>query len=74
MFSGKIYALAHFDLILFQVEELNGEMNEIKNELSLLNETHVILQEHYNKLYDQKKDEECKKFQVNLNMFWGINC
>lgn len=44
-------------------------MNEIKNELSLLKETHVKLQEHYNKLYDQKKDEECKKFQVNLNMF-----
>lgn len=49
-------------------------MNEIKNELSLLKETHVKLQEHSNKLYDQKKDEECKKFQVNLNMFWGINC
>ncbi|XP_075817743.1 coiled-coil domain-containing protein 73 [Microtus pennsylvanicus] len=46
-----------------RVEELNGEMNEIKNELSLLKETHVKLQEHYNKLYDQKKDEECKTFQ-----------
>ncbi|CAO2579675.1 Coiled-coil domain-containing protein 73 [Lemmus lemmus] len=46
-----------------RVEDLNGEMNEIKNKLSLLKETHVKLQEHYNKLYDQKKDEECKKFQ-----------
>ncbi|XP_038187341.1 coiled-coil domain-containing protein 73 [Arvicola amphibius] len=46
-----------------RVEELNGEMNEIKSELSLLKETHVKLQEHYNKLYDQKKDEECKKSQ-----------
>uniref|UniRef100_A0A8C8UG00 Coiled-coil domain-containing protein 73 n=1 Tax=Peromyscus maniculatus bairdii TaxID=230844 RepID=A0A8C8UG00_PERMB len=46
-----------------QVEELSGEMNDAKSELSLLKETHVKLQEHYKKLYDQKKNEECKKFQ-----------
>ncbi|XP_034500694.1 coiled-coil domain-containing protein 73 [Ailuropoda melanoleuca] len=45
------------------VEELNGEINEIKNELSSLNETHIKLQEHYNELCDQKKLEEDKKFQ-----------
>uniref|UniRef100_G3T452 Coiled-coil domain containing 73 n=1 Tax=Loxodonta africana TaxID=9785 RepID=G3T452_LOXAF len=45
------------------VEELNGEINEIKNELSSLKETHIKLQEHYNKIYDQKKFEEDKKFQ-----------
>uniref|UniRef100_A0A8C0T4G3 Coiled-coil domain containing 73 n=1 Tax=Canis lupus familiaris TaxID=9615 RepID=A0A8C0T4G3_CANLF len=44
------------------VEELNGEINEIKNELSSLKETHK-LQEHYNELCDQKKFEEDKKFQ-----------
>ncbi|XP_032759733.1 coiled-coil domain-containing protein 73 [Rattus rattus] len=46
-----------------QVEELSGEMNRIKSELSSLKETHVKLQEHYNKLYEQNKNEECKKFQ-----------
>ncbi|XP_036039255.1 coiled-coil domain-containing protein 73 [Onychomys torridus] len=46
-----------------RVEELTGEINEVKSELSLLKETHVKLQEHYKKLYDQKKNEECKKFQ-----------
>ncbi|XP_004369820.1 coiled-coil domain-containing protein 73 [Trichechus manatus latirostris] len=45
------------------VEELNGEMNEIKNELSSLKETHIKLQEHYNQICDQKKFEEDKKFQ-----------
>ncbi|XP_076785484.1 coiled-coil domain-containing protein 73 isoform X2 [Arvicanthis niloticus] len=45
------------------VEELNGEMNGIKNELSSLKETHFKLQEHYNELCEQKKNEECKKFQ-----------
>ncbi|XP_027437351.2 coiled-coil domain-containing protein 73 isoform X4 [Zalophus californianus] len=45
------------------VEELNGEINEIKNELSSLKETHIKLQEHYNELCDQKKFEEDKKFQ-----------
>ncbi|XP_019495031.1 PREDICTED: coiled-coil domain-containing protein 73 [Hipposideros armiger] len=45
------------------VEELNGEINEIKNELSSLKETHIKLQEHYNELCDLKKSEEDKKFQ-----------
>ncbi|XP_006883846.1 PREDICTED: coiled-coil domain-containing protein 73 [Elephantulus edwardii] len=45
------------------VEELNGEINEIRNELLSLKETHVKLQEHYNKISDQKKFEEDKKFQ-----------
>uniref|UniRef100_A0A3Q2GZ07 Coiled-coil domain containing 73 n=1 Tax=Equus caballus TaxID=9796 RepID=A0A3Q2GZ07_HORSE len=45
------------------VEELNGEINEIKNELSSLKETHIKLQEHYNELCDQKKFREDKKFQ-----------
>ncbi|XP_004446927.2 coiled-coil domain-containing protein 73 [Dasypus novemcinctus] len=45
------------------VEELNGDINEIKTELSSLKETHIKLQEHYNKLCDQKKFEEDKKFQ-----------
>ncbi|XP_028622733.1 coiled-coil domain-containing protein 73 [Grammomys surdaster] len=45
------------------VEELSGEMNEIKDELSSLKETHFKLQELYNKLCEQKKNEECKKFQ-----------
>ncbi|XP_008071885.1 coiled-coil domain-containing protein 73 [Carlito syrichta] len=43
------------------VEKLNGEFNEIKNELSSLKETHIKLQEHYNKLCSQKKFED--KFQ-----------
>ncbi|PNJ68777.1 CCDC73 isoform 4, partial [Pongo abelii] len=46
-------------------EELNGEINKIKNELSSLKETHIKLQEHYNKLCNQKTFEEDKKFQVN---------
>ncbi|XP_021502038.1 coiled-coil domain-containing protein 73 [Meriones unguiculatus] len=46
------------------VEELTGEMNEIKNELSSLKEVHVKLQEHYNKLCNQNKIGECKKFQT----------
>ncbi|XP_066219820.1 coiled-coil domain-containing protein 73 [Saccopteryx leptura] len=46
-----------------QVEELNGEINEIKNELSL-KETHIKLQEHYSELHDQKFEED-KKFQIN---------
>ncbi|XP_051000238.1 coiled-coil domain-containing protein 73 [Acomys russatus] len=50
------------------VEELSGEMNELKIELSSLKETHVKLQEHYNKLRDQKKIEECKKFQNVLEL------
>ncbi|XP_005064601.1 coiled-coil domain-containing protein 73 [Mesocricetus auratus] len=45
------------------VEELCGETNEIKNELSLLKKTHAKLEEHYNRLHDQKKNEECKMFQ-----------
>ncbi|XP_021541015.1 coiled-coil domain-containing protein 73 [Neomonachus schauinslandi] len=45
------------------VEELNGEINEIKNELSSLKETHIKLQEHYSELCHQKKFEEDKKFQ-----------
>ncbi|XP_053528958.1 coiled-coil domain-containing protein 73 [Artibeus jamaicensis] len=45
------------------VEELNGEVNEIKNELSSLKETHVKLQEHYNELCDQKFEED-NKFQT----------
>ncbi|KAM7087259.1 coiled-coil domain-containing protein 73 [Molossus nigricans] len=44
------------------VEELNGEINEIKNELSSLKETHIKLQEHYNELCDQKFEED-RKFQ-----------
>ncbi|KAL4696914.1 hypothetical protein H8959_002612, partial [Pygathrix nigripes] len=44
-------------------EELNGEINKIKNELSSLKETHIKLQEHYNKLCNQKTFEEDKKFQ-----------
>uniref|UniRef100_H0Y278 Coiled-coil domain containing 73 n=1 Tax=Otolemur garnettii TaxID=30611 RepID=H0Y278_OTOGA len=44
------------------VEELNGEINEMKDELSLLKETHIKLQEHYDKLCNQKKFEE-DKFQ-----------
>ncbi|KAF4009362.1 hypothetical protein G4228_000294 [Cervus hanglu yarkandensis] len=54
------------------VEELNGEINEIKNELSSLKETHTKLQEDYDKLCDQKKFEESKKFEnlpeVNTEM------
>ncbi|XP_058302400.1 coiled-coil domain-containing protein 73 isoform X3 [Hylobates moloch] len=46
-----------------QAEELNGEINKIKNELSSLKETHIKLQEHYNKLCNQKTFEEDKKFQ-----------
>ncbi|KAB1272054.1 Coiled-coil domain-containing protein 73 [Camelus dromedarius] len=49
------------------VEELNGEINEIKNELSSFKETHTKLQEHYDKLCDQKKFEEDKKFQEDIN-------
>ncbi|KAF5918950.1 hypothetical protein HPG69_005991 [Diceros bicornis minor] len=45
------------------VEELNDEINKIKNELSSLKETHIKLEEHYNELCDQKKFEEDKKFQ-----------
>nr|KAF6464375.1 coiled-coil domain containing 73 [Rousettus aegyptiacus] len=45
------------------VEELTGEIHEIKNELSSLKETHIKLQEHYNELCDQKKFEEDKKLQ-----------
>ncbi|MBZ3888994.1 Coiled-coil domain-containing protein 73 [Sciurus carolinensis] len=45
------------------VEELNGEIDKIKNELSSLKEIHIKLQEHYNKLCCQKKVEEDKKFQ-----------
>ncbi|KAM5317451.1 coiled-coil domain-containing protein 73 [Glossophaga mutica] len=45
------------------VEELNGEVNEIKNELSSLKETHVKLQEHYNESCDQKVQED-SKFQI----------
>ncbi|KAM6158284.1 coiled-coil domain-containing protein 73 [Rhynchocyon petersi] len=45
------------------VENLNGEINEIKNELSSLKETHINLQEHYNKMCDKKKFEDGKKFQ-----------
>ncbi|XP_008566173.1 PREDICTED: coiled-coil domain-containing protein 73 [Galeopterus variegatus] len=45
------------------VEELTGEINEIKTELSSLKETHIQLQEHCNKLCNQKKVEEDKKFQ-----------
>ncbi|XP_076970439.1 coiled-coil domain-containing protein 73 isoform X2 [Tamandua tetradactyla] len=45
------------------VEDLNGDINEIKTELSLLKETHIKLQDHYNKLCDQKRFEEDKKFQ-----------
>lgn len=41
-------------------------MNVIKNELSSLRETHAKLQEHYNKLCEQKKTEEYKKFQVKF--------
>ncbi|XP_069888750.1 coiled-coil domain-containing protein 73 [Dipodomys merriami] len=44
-------------------EELNGEINDIKNALSSLKETHSKLQEHYNKVCDQKKFEEDKKLQ-----------
>nr|XP_055137978.1 coiled-coil domain-containing protein 73 isoform X4 [Symphalangus syndactylus] len=46
-----------------QAEELNGEINKIKNELSSLKETHIKLQEHYNKLCNQKTFEDDKKFQ-----------
>nr|XP_031315701.1 coiled-coil domain-containing protein 73 [Camelus dromedarius] len=57
------------------VEELNGEINEIKNELSSFKETHTKLQEHYDKLCDQKKFEEDKKFQnipeINTEMSMG---
>jgi len=53
------------------VEELSGEMNRIKSELSSLKETHVKLQEHYNKLYEQNKNEECKKFQVKFKYVLG---
>ncbi|XP_023095501.2 coiled-coil domain-containing protein 73 isoform X1 [Felis catus] len=45
------------------VEELTGEINEVKNELSSLKETHIKLQEHYNELCHQKKFEENKNFQ-----------
>ncbi|KAF6102502.1 coiled-coil domain containing 73 [Phyllostomus discolor] len=45
------------------VEELNGEVNEIKNELSSLKETHVKLQEHYNQSCNQKFEED-SKFQT----------
>ncbi|XP_039089326.1 coiled-coil domain-containing protein 73 isoform X2 [Hyaena hyaena] len=45
------------------VEELTEEINEIKNELSSLKETHIKLQEHCNDLRDQKKFEENKDFQ-----------
>ncbi|XP_047735331.1 coiled-coil domain-containing protein 73 isoform X2 [Prionailurus viverrinus] len=45
------------------VEELTGEINEIKNELSSLKETHIKLQEHYNELCHQKKFEENENFQ-----------
>ncbi|XP_019594075.2 coiled-coil domain-containing protein 73 [Rhinolophus sinicus] len=42
------------------VEELNGEINDIKNELSSLKETHIKLQEQYNEFCDPKKFEEDK--------------
>ncbi|KAM5184964.1 coiled-coil domain-containing protein 73 [Callospermophilus lateralis] len=45
------------------VEELIGEINKIKNELSSLKEIHIKFQEHYNKFCCQKKVEEYKKFQ-----------
>ncbi|XP_069927800.1 coiled-coil domain-containing protein 73 isoform X3 [Oryctolagus cuniculus] len=45
------------------VEELTEEINEVKNELSLLKETHIKLQEHHNKFCEQRKFEEDKKFQ-----------
>ncbi|XP_037694894.1 coiled-coil domain-containing protein 73 isoform X2 [Choloepus didactylus] len=45
------------------VEELNGDINEIKTELSSLKETYIKLQEQYNKLCDLRKFEEDKKFQ-----------
>ncbi|KAM4845987.1 coiled-coil domain-containing protein 73 isoform 2-T3 [Thomomys bottae] len=44
-------------------EELNGEINDIKNALPSLKETHSKLQECYNKLSDQKEFEEDKKLQ-----------
>ena len=59
--------------MLYQVEELNGEINEIKNELSSLKETHTKLQEHYEELCDQKKFEEDKKFQVKFKYVGGIS-
>ncbi|VFV24888.1 Hypothetical predicted protein [Lynx pardinus] len=52
-----------------QVEELTGEINEIKNELSSLKETHIKLQEHYNELCHQKKFEENENFQVKFKCF-----
>lgn len=64
---------AHFVQILHQVEELNGEINEIKNELSSLKETHIKLQEHYNKLCNQEKSED-EKFQVKFKYAGGTNC
>ncbi|KAG8510763.1 Coiled-coil domain-containing protein 73, partial [Galemys pyrenaicus] len=45
-----------------EVEELNGEINKIKNEFSSLKETHIKLQEHYDELCNQKFEED-KKFQ-----------
>ncbi|XP_054441934.1 coiled-coil domain-containing protein 73 [Pteronotus mesoamericanus] len=45
------------------VEELNGEINEIKNELSSLKETHIKLQEHYSEPCDHKFEED-SKFQT----------
>ncbi|XP_017833482.3 coiled-coil domain-containing protein 73 isoform X1 [Callithrix jacchus] len=44
------------------VEELNGEITKIKNELSSLKETHIKLQENCNKC-NQKMFEEDKKFE-----------
>ncbi|XP_064221123.1 coiled-coil domain-containing protein 73 [Aotus nancymaae] len=44
------------------VEELNGEITKIKNELSSLKETHVKLQENCNKC-NQKTFDEDKKFE-----------
>lgn len=74
VFSYKTHICTHFDYIFYQVEELTGEIHEIKNELSSLKETHIKLQEHYNELCDQKKFEEDKKLQVKFKYVGGTIC
>ncbi|XP_058519196.1 coiled-coil domain-containing protein 73 isoform X2 [Ochotona princeps] len=55
------------------IEDLNEEINEVKNELSSLKETHIKLQEYHNKFCNQKKFEEDKKFQ-NVPQISNENC
>ncbi|XP_040835989.1 coiled-coil domain-containing protein 73 [Ochotona curzoniae] len=55
------------------IEDLNEEINEVKNELSSLKETHIKLREYHNKCCNQKKFEEHKKFR-NVPQINNENC